>query len=137
MGYLKRRLDRARSRELVRALNEAAVEKRPWEAIPGIPPTGRHFVRFSTRNRHPGSGRRRGIFSAAYALLRRDDVDPKLVEEIDDCLEWFGDNLEAPELDDERAIFLFKTDARECTKHIWRMIELLRGAGIWVEMQTV
>jgi hypothetical protein len=137
MGYLKRRLDRARCREVVRLLNAEAVDGRPWEAIPDKPPRGRPFVRFSTRNRHPGSGHRRGIFSAAYAVLRKDDTDAELASGVRAGLAWFEDHLAAPDLDEARAIFLFKSQARDCMKQIWSLIESLRDAGVWVEMQTV
>lgn len=136
MGYFKRKLDRGRSRRLVRALNDAAVDGKVWQAIPGAPPRTRGFVRFSARDLHEDSGRRRGIFSAAYRALRAPDVDPRLAGRLRNEIDWFCENLISPDLEHEKAIFLFKSDARECMKHIWKLLHHLREAGVWVEMQT-
>jgi len=136
VGYFKRKLDRSRSRRLVRALNDAAVDGKAWQVIPGRPPRARAFVRFSARDQHEDSGRRRGIFSAAYRALRTHDLDPRLASRLRNELEWFGENLISPDLDHPHAIFLFKSDARACMKHIWALLHDLREAGVWVEMQT-
>ena len=136
MGYFKRKLDRGRSRRLVRALNDAAVDGKAWQAIPERPPRKRGFVRFAARDLHEDSGRRRGIFSAAYRVLRAHEVDAHLAAQLKRELTWFGDNLISPNLDHVHAIFLFKSDARECMKHIWALLHHLREANVWVEMQT-
>jgi hypothetical protein len=136
VGYFKRKLDRSRSRRLVRALNDAAVDGKAWQAIPGRPPRAGGFVRFSARDLHEESGRRRGIFSAAYRVLRSHEVDPHVAHELRNELAWFGENLFSPDLDHVHAVFLFKSDARECMKHIWALLHHLREAGVWVEMQT-
>jgi len=137
VGYFKRRLDRGQSRRIVRALNDAAVDGKAWDTIPGRPPRTHTFVRFSARDLHEDSGRRRGIFSAAYRVLRSHEVDPHLAAALKAELTWFGDNLTSPDLDHAHAIFLFKSDARECMKHIWTLLHHLREAGVWVEMQTI
>jgi hypothetical protein len=136
VGYFKRKLDRARARRLGRALNDHALDARPWETIPARPPKRRGFVRFATHERHPASQRRRGIFDEAYRLLRRDEVDEEIASRLYESLGWFDENLAAPELSDERAVFLFKSDAAECMRQVWTMLHALRDAGIWVEMQT-
>ncbi len=136
VGYFKRKLDRGRSRRLVRALNDAAVDGKAWTAIPSAPPRKRGFVRFSARDRHEDSGRRRGIFSAAYRVLRTHELEPRLAAKLRSELAWFGENLISPDLDHARAIFLFKSDARECMKHVWALAHHLREANVWVQMQT-
>jgi hypothetical protein len=136
MGYFKRKLDRGRSRRLVRALNDAAVDGKAWEVIPGHPPRGHRFVRFSARDIHEDSRRRRGIFSAAYRAVRTPGIDPKLAARIRAEIDWFCENLISPDIDKEQAVFLFKSDARECMKHIWKLLHHLREANVWVEMQT-
>jgi len=137
VGYFKRKLDRGHSRRLVRGLNDAAVDGKAWEAIPGRPPRAHTFVRFSARDQHQESGRRRGIFAAAYDLLEAEETDPIQAKAVDDALEWFRHELPIPELRDARAIFLFRTEATACMRHIWTLVHALREAGVWVEMQTV
>ena len=137
MGYFKRKLDRGRSRRLVRALNDAAVDGKPWKAIPDGPPPAQGFVRFSVRELHAASGRRRGIFSAAYRVLRSEDTDPRHVKAVDKALEWFRRELHSPKLRNSRAIFLFRAEARDCMERIWVLSDALSKAGVQVEMQTV
>jgi len=43
--------------------------------------------------------------------------------------------LPTPDLDVEAAIFLFKSDAGECSRRIWNLVALLRETGLHVEMQ--
>jgi hypothetical protein len=136
MGYFKRKLDRGRSHRLVRALNDAAVDGKAWESIPGKPPRSGTFVRFSARDVHEDSGRRRGIFSAAYQALRTHELEPQLATALRTELTWFGEHLTVPNFDEPRAVFLFKSGARENMRHIWKMLHLLRKTGVWVEMQT-
>ena len=137
MGYFKRRLDRGRSRGLVRALNDAAVDGKAWQAIPDGPPRASAFARFSVRDLHAASGRRRGIFSAAYDLLDSAETDPSHAKAVRDALGWFERELPIPDLRRKHAIFLFKTEARACMDHIWTLADALSKAGVWVEMQTI
>ena len=137
MGYFKRKLDRGRSRRLVRALNDAAVDGKAWQAIPDGPPPGPGFVRFSVQERHAESGRRRGIFSAAYRVLRSPETDRRHAKTIDKALDWFRRELISPKLRNARAIFLFRTEARDCMQHIWTLSDALSKAGVHVEMQTI
>jgi len=137
VGYFKRKLDRGRSRRLVRALNDAAVDGKPWQAIPDGPPRTPGFVRFSVHDLHHESGRRRGIFSAAYDLLDSADTDPRHAKAVRDALGWFERELPVPNLRNKRAIFLFKSEASACMKHIWTLADALSHAGVWVEMQTI
>jgi len=137
LGYFKRKLDRRRSRRLVRALNDAAVDGKAWQAIPDGPPPAPGFVRFSVHDLHKESGRRRGIFSVAYDLLDSAQTDPHHAKAIDDALDWFERELPVPDLRNKRAIFLFKTEASACMKQIWTLAHALREAGVWVEMQKI
>jgi hypothetical protein len=136
VGYFKRKPDRDRLRRLVRALNDDAVTSRPWAAIPDRPPRAQGFVRFSTRDRHPSSQRRRGIFSATYRALGEGDVEPDVASRLETALGWFETNLAVPKLDEDRAVFLFKSNASECMRQIRQLIHGLRDAGVWIEMQT-
>ena len=137
MGYFKRKLDRGRSRSLVRELNDAAVDGKAWLAIPDGPPPGPGFVRFSVNDLHEQSGRRRGIFCAAYDVLVSAETDPRHAKAVRAALGWFERELPIPDLRNKRAIFLFKTEATACMKHIWTLSDALSHAGVWVQMQTI
>ena len=137
MGYFPRKLDRARARQETRDPHDFAAFSRPWEKIPGeAPPAGR-FVRFAAHEHNESSGRRTGIFQAAYGALRRAEIEPALVERLRRDLDWFNVHLHAPTFDEPRAVFLFKSSATECMRQIWSLVHSLRDADIWVEMQTV
>jgi hypothetical protein len=136
MGYFKRKLDRHRARHLVREFNDADVEGKAWEKLPGRPPRRTGFVRFSARDRLQSSGRRRGIFSAAYSVIEEDATDPVHREALRDALEWFERELPVPRISKPRAVFFFRTEAHECMKHIWSLVHALRDMDVWVEMQT-
>ncbi|MEM7158111.1 MAG: hypothetical protein AAF799_35040 [Myxococcota bacterium] len=62
------------------------------------------------------------------------DVRPKLStseeEELDEILDWFYDELDAPDdgLDHER--FWFRAEAEVCVEQARRLAELVRGTGI-------
>ena len=137
MGYFKRKLDRSRSRRLVRTLNDSAGDAQPWQAIPERPPRAVKFVRFSARDLHAESRRRRGIFAAAGDVLDSPHVRAALARRLDAELDWFNEHLRVPDLDERRAIFLFKSSARENMRHIWVLLHTLRDAGVFVEMQTI
>ncbi len=141
MGYFKRKLDRGRSREQARRLHDESVDGGPpsvWEAIPDRPPARETYLRFSVPDRHEKTGARTGIFAAAYAKLRDDDLDPGLRAHLEAIVEWFEENLPVPRsVGDRRAIFLFKSTAGESTTRIWDLVFSLRSAGVEAEMQCV
>lgn len=137
MGYLKRKLDRARARDEVRALNDRAFEDVRWKAIPKTPPRARAFVRFSIARDHPVSLRRTGIFAACYDLMHGAELDESTTVDLRDSIGWFEENLIAPYVIEDQAIFLFKSEARACMDRIWHLVGWLHHAGLHVEMQTV
>ena len=44
----------------------------------------------------------------------------------DTPLQWFGDNLHAPDVSG-RAVFWFKSDAAGCVEQIWQIVHALRA----------
>jgi hypothetical protein len=136
VGYLKRNVDRGRMRALVRALDERGAALRPWRKIPDRPPKTACFLRFATHVRHLDSLCRTGIFAATYRVLEKDDVDRALALRLRAHLDWFGANLASPGLDEDRAVFLFKSEAIECTRRIWDLVHALREVGVLVQMQV-
>ena len=136
MGYFKQPIDRGRMRELVRALHEHSAVLRPWTRIPDRPPRRSCFLRFTTHDRHPSSLRRSGIFVATHRALESGDIEHALALRLRAHLDWFAANLVSPDIDEDRAIFLFKSDAIECTRRMWDLIHTLRDVGVLVEMQV-
>jgi hypothetical protein len=136
MGYFQRRIDRGRSRELSRALHERGEVDRSWEAIPSEPPSRPCFVRFASLEIHADSRLRTGIFHAVRRASKHARGDAQLQGELDAAVDWFNVHLIVPAVGDERAIFLFKSTAKECMRRAWHLIACLRRAGAIVEMQT-
>lgn len=137
MGYFKRRVDRGRARDLLRALHERGEAERPWEVVPDQPPRKPCFLRFASLEIHEGSQRRTGIFWIAYDVLDDPHVDPATASDIRAALDWFNTNLRVPRLRDERAVCLFKSSAAVCMQRAWDLMHGLRRAGVIVEMQSV
>jgi hypothetical protein len=95
------------------------------------------YLRFQTAVRSRFNRLPLGVFRAAGQLRRlgfieRDD-DPLL----SDALAWFNENLRVPDLRDEhhRAVFWFRTEARELVGRAWDIVIALRVAGILVELR--
>lgn len=140
MGYFDRKLDRGRAREQRERLDEAALEEGAWESLPieTSPQAPAHrYLRFSIAERHPWSRRREGVFAVTYRLLDEGELDAAIWKELRAELDWFRENLPAPDFDIDAAIFLFRPDAGECTRRIWNVVHLLRECGLPVEMQTI
>lgn len=140
MGYFKRKIDRARSRELIRGLHEDAAERAdwmPWDGERWSALDRVRYVRFSIPERDDWSGRRTGVFHAAYRLRRTTRLEGEVLESLDRAMTWFGENLPAPELDEGRAIFFFKSSSESCISRIWELIWILREHDRHVELQWV
>lgn len=136
MGYFKRKLDRGRSRRALRALASRDGVPIPWESIPDRPPPRPCFLRFSVLELHPGTRKRTGIFAATRLAHRHARGDRQLSHDLEAAVEWFNVHLIVPAVTDERAVFLFKSTARECMRRAWELIGCLRRAGLIVEMQA-
>ncbi len=137
MGYFKRKLSRDRAgREARDRGEEADASLQRWEAIPDSPPKAICFLRFASRETHPDSRKRKGIFTAAYAALDDPESGHDMVDRLRRDLAWFEVWLPAPEFEEERAVFFFKSSAQDCMHHIWSLLHSLRDAGVWVEMQS-
>ena len=82
----------------------------------------------------PDSHQRLGVFGAGYDLLRDIELADHDRRAIRDSLDWFCDNLIAPDEVDPRAIFWFKDNARDCIGELWHMARLLREYDHAIEM---
>jgi hypothetical protein len=107
--------------------------KRPWRRR-------KPCVRFQTRLIDGDSRVEEGIFMAAYRLSREGDFSAHEKEELLDLLEWFGENLHAPDVLEKEynktAISWFKTEATECITRIWSMVRLLEEHGVVIDKIT-
>jgi len=92
------------------------------------------YIRFNTYRRDEDSGRRQGVFQAAYRLLDGGDLARDEWKAIRAALDWFKQHLPAPKDIDPRAIFWFDATAGESTRHVWALVNLLREHGIESEM---
>ena len=100
------------------------------------------FVRFVISIRDNSSGRRQGLFQAAYKLRASGQMSATDEQQLDQILHWFDENLAEPERlafsskprRKAQAISWFRDGAKE---HIGRMSEfrtLLDSYGIIVNM---
>jgi len=97
-------------------------------------------LRFITSARHPPYGHRTGIFAAAYELTRQ--PDSQYADELSILLQWFADNLPAPDKltrsrhprAGETAISWIKDTAFEHIEKIRELTSLLEMNGVRCEM---
>src|SRR5689334_20347186 len=99
------------------------------------------FVRFVVHERHPDSGRRKGILQAMYDLLDSADLTPADRARLEECRVWFNPYLKVPERlslsakpnKKGQAIGWFKEGALEHIAQIRAMIMVLEAHGVAVE----
>jgi len=100
------------------------------------------FVRFIVDRIHRGSGRRTGIFQAAYELRHSGTMTSWEQDRLAAALRWFGDNLHKPARlswssrpnRKAQAICWFKAGAAEHLERVREMQHILTANGIVVEM---
>jgi hypothetical protein len=94
------------------------------------------YLRFVTIRIHKDSHKQQGVFAAAYALLDSGDLTRDEWNQIREMLNWFNANLTSPpkDFDSPRAIFWFKSSAKENIRKIWELIHLLRQHGHHIEV---
>jgi hypothetical protein len=102
------------------------------------------FIRFVTGQIDGSSGKRRGVFQAAYALRNSGNLPEYEEDRLADTLRWFDAHLRKPSRlsrsrrphRDAKAICWFKTGAAEHLARVREMRNLLDSHGIAVEMIT-
>jgi hypothetical protein len=94
------------------------------------------FMRFVTTRIDEDSHKPQGVFAAAYALLDSGELKTDERKRIQAILDWFSKNLPHPPEDfyAGRAIFWFKSGAKESIKRIWELVHLLREHDHHVEV---
>lgn len=102
------------------------------------------FIRFVTGTVDRGSGKREGIFQAAYRLRRSGALMEYEETRLADALRWFDMHLEKPDRltrsrsphREAKAICWFKAGAAEHLARIREVQQILDGYGIAVEMMV-
>ncbi len=94
------------------------------------------FMRFVTTRTHKDSHKAEGVFAAAYSLLESDALNGDEGKRLREILMWFNKNLPHPpkNFSANRAIFWFKSGAKESIGRVWDLVHLLRLHGHHVEV---
>ena len=100
------------------------------------------FIRFVIANKDERSGRRQGLFQAAYALRASGRMSADDEQRLDHVLHWFDENLAAPDrlaLSSKprrkaQAISWFRDAAAEHIAQMRKFQTLLDSYGIIVDM---
>jgi hypothetical protein len=89
------------------------------------------FIRFVVESIDPDSHRPQGVFVAAYSLLESPDLSQDEWKRLRGLLDWFNEHLPHPPSDFStgRAIFWFRSSAKETIDKIWEVVHLLREHG--------
>jgi hypothetical protein len=102
------------------------------------------FIRFVVGEIDRSSGKRRGVFQAAYALRNSGDLPEYEEARLAETLRWFGAHLRKPSRftrsrrphREARALCWFKTGAAEHLTRVREMENLLDAYGLAVDMIT-
>ena len=87
------------------------------------------YIRFVVPRPHEDSHRLSGVFSVAFDHWVRDDLEKCDRHHLGVLLDWFGDNLASPPVNDTRALFWFHGCCNPCTQRIWELSLILRELG--------
>jgi hypothetical protein len=94
------------------------------------------FMRFVTTRMDEDSRKPQGVFVAAYSLLDSGDLSSEEWKRVRGILDWFNAHLPHPpsSFSTGRAIFWFKSSAKESISQIWELVYLLRQHGHHIEV---
>jgi hypothetical protein len=94
------------------------------------------FLRFVTTRIDKDSHKSQGVFAASYALLDSGDLTRDEWEHLREMTIRFNANLPTPPktFDSRRAIFWFKSSAKENIRRVWELVHVLRQHGHHVEV---
>lgn len=94
------------------------------------------FLRFVTTQVDEDSHKPQGVLVASYSLLDSGTLSSDEWKRLREILDWFNAHLPHPPDDffAGRAIFWFKSTAKESTSQIWELVYLLRQHGYHVEV---
>ncbi len=94
------------------------------------------YLRFVTTRIDEDSHKPQGVFQASYALLDSGDLAGDEWKRVRDILDWFNAHLPHPpkNFTKGRAIFWFKSSAKESTRKVWELVQVLRQYDHHVEV---
>src|SRR5690349_2035760 len=94
------------------------------------------YLRFVITAIDEDSHKPQGVFIASYELLDSGDLSKEEWSELREALDWFRKHLPTPPESFEacRAIFWFRSEAKESIRRIWELVEILRRHGKHVEV---
>ena len=94
------------------------------------------YLRFVTTRIDKDSTSHRGVFAASYALLDSGNLTRDDWENLRRMIIWFNVNLPTPskKFDSRRAIFWFKSSAKDNIRRVWELVHLLRHHSHHVEV---
>ena len=94
------------------------------------------YMRFVTTRIHKDSRKPEGVFAASYSLVQSDNLTSDERERVREIQIWFNKNLPNPpsNFSAARAVFWFKSTAKESIGKIWELVHLLRHYGYQVEV---
>jgi len=94
------------------------------------------YLRFVTTRIDEDSHKPQGVFVAAYSILDSGELAPDEWNRMREILDWFNKNLPHPPEDFFacRAIFWFRSSAKDSIEQIWELIEMLRQHNHYVEV---
>lgn len=95
------------------------------------------YMRFVVTQIDSMSHREKGLFVASQELLEDGNLTSHEREQLEEVLEWFDEHLLGPGdwFNSSRAIFWFKRSAMEHINQMWRLANLLRLHGLYIEVQ--
>jgi hypothetical protein len=79
------------------------------------------YIRLAAQCRHPCSGRKAGVFAAAYRQLRTGGLTAVEFRLLKSALRWLESQLPLPKRTENGALFWFKGESNPCTKRIWKL----------------
>ena len=94
------------------------------------------FLRFVTTQINDCSRQPKGLFYAVHEFLDEGDLSHDERALLEEPLDWFNENLPGPGkyFDPCRAVFWFKSQARECIGRMWDLANVLRLYDYFVEV---
>jgi len=93
------------------------------------------FIRFQTTMPCPTTGKRLGVFHAAYYVEEEDVLSTEAYEKLKDSFAWFAKHLRSPALRGKptRGVFWFRSAAEEFISRVWDIVDVLQSADVIVE----
>ena len=101
------------------------------------------YIRFTVTELDLDSHKEQGLFVKSYQLLKSGDLNEGEIADLKAILKWFEDELPIPKNEEirnentgRRAVFWYRSSARECIGRMWELANALRSHGHAIEIKT-